>query len=601
MSGSPSDVVRKAWSDIALDSRLVEAIKKLKWKAPTPVQSACIPLAMKGRDLAIQSQTGTGKTGAFLIPVIQRIITENERACGRRNAQNPVALILLPSEELCKQTVEVANALTRYVKPRIIVNDLTSRVSTANALRLTAAPILVSTAASLGKLCRNGSVTSDDMKPLRCVVIDEADLIMSIAEGSLRAVQSVLPTSAQTILASATLTDGVAQIKGQLLHNPITVSLKPDDGEKEPTGCEGPVGAEDVVLESRVTVRGGAAAAGTLRHYYLVSTDECHHHTLLYALYRLGHIKGKTLVFVNSEDTTYKLHNFLAQLGINALVYDSNLPMNVRVDALRRFQTGKVGTLVCTDGTLESLDRMRGATDGDEETTTSTPRSNSRGKRKSLAAGGDEGGSALHRGIDFSDVSNVILFDGVTNATTSDFSRYTHRVGRAGRGNKDGVAITFLTLHQARKVKQQLRDYLGGTFQSFAPFKQLDRHAASRLQYRVDNVLASITRSSTRRQRVAAVAAELTRSAHLMSHMGDKDSGVLKRILSRSKGDTKCDQTVVDVPEYMRIKGADSAESYRRRVRAPKKHTTAVAKRSAPKRSRDPLGSLTSSLKRRKL
>nr|CCC95097.1 unnamed protein product [Trypanosoma congolense IL3000] len=597
MSASLPNAVCKTWSDMALDDRLVEAVKRLKWSTPTPVQSACIPLALKGRDLMIQSRTGTGKTGAFLIPIIQRIITDSERVGGGRSTKCPLALILLPSEELCKQTVEVANALARYVKPRIIVNDLTLRGPTTG-MRLAAAPIVITTAAALGKLCRSGGVASEELKPLRCVVIDEADLIISIAENSLRLVQSLIPPSTQTILASATLTDGVVHVKGQLLRNPVTISLNPDN--REPPGAPALADSENIVLESRVTVRGAGADGGKLSHYYLVATDECHHHTLLYALYRLGHIQGKTLVFVNSEDTTYKLHSFLEQLGVSALVYDSNLPMNVRIDALHRFQTGAVGTLVCTDGTLECLDQLqeKGNVAGSEVAEATTP--NHKGKRKAISScEGSPGASALHRGIDFSDVRNVILFDGVPSASNAAFSRYTHRVGRAARGNKDGMAITFLTLHQARKVKQPLREYLGGKFSSFAPFKQMDRGSASRLQYRVDNVLASITRSSTRRQRVAAVAAELTRSAYLTSHMSDKDGAVLQRIISRTKGMTKCDKTLTDVPEYMKIKGADSAEEYGRRVRAPKR-PAASEKRLVRKRSRDPLSNLTSLLKRRK-
>ncbi|ESS70409.1 putative ATP-dependent RNA helicase [Trypanosoma cruzi Dm28c] len=213
---------------MALDSRILEAIKRVKWNSPTPVQGACIPLALKGRDLAIQSRTGSGKTGAFVIPILQRVITETEKICNRRTAKNPVALILLPSVELCEQTVEVVTALAKYVRPRVMVDNLTSRGVVTKA-RVAAAPILVTTAALLGKHCRSGTVTAEDLATLRCVVIDEVDFVISIAEGSLRAVQSVLPPSVQTILSSATLTDGVVHIKSQLLHNPVTITLSTDD------------------------------------------------------------------------------------------------------------------------------------------------------------------------------------------------------------------------------------------------------------------------------------------------------------------------------------------------------------------------------------
>ncbi|EKG07320.1 ATP-dependent RNA helicase, putative [Trypanosoma cruzi] len=583
MSGTPSNAICTAWPEMALDSRILEAIKRVKWNSPTPVQGACIPLALKGRDLAIQSRTGSGKTGTFVIPILQRVITETEKICNRRTAKNPVALILLPSVELCEQTVEVVTALAKYVRPRVMVDNLTSRGVVTKA-RVAAAPILVTTAALLGKHCRSGTVTAEDLATLRCVVIDEVDFVISIAEGSLRAVQSVLPPSVQTILSSATLTDGVVHIKSQLLHNPVTITLSTDD-ENEMTPTEG----ENIVVESRITKK-GINSEERLRHYYLVATDECHHHTLLYALYRLGHIKGKTLIFVNEEEKTYKVQSFLAQLGVEALVYDSNLPLNVRVDTLHRFQVGSVGTLVCTDGTLESVDNLQESIPGAEAQ--ATRMHSKKGKRTE-----DRHDGALQRGIDFSDVRNVVLFDGIAHPTTSDFSRYTHRVGRAGRAGKGGMAITLFTVQQAQRVTRHLRRHLGATHDTFEPFKQLRRQEAAKLQYRVDNVLFSITRSSTRRQRISSVAAELTRSAYLKSHMSQKDEAVLQRILSRSKKTAKCDTTLLDVPHYMHIEGADSAEKYRKRVRARTSSKSSSASQQPRTRSRDPLSRVASAVK----
>ncbi|ORC84603.1 ATP-dependent DEAD/H RNA helicase [Trypanosoma theileri] len=594
MTSSPSNVISTTWSELALDSRILEAVKRLHWETPTPVQSACIPLALKGRDLAVQSRTGSGKTAAFLIPILQRIITENEQMCNRRAGRNPAALILLPSVELCEQTVEVASALSKYVKPRIVVDNLTSRGAITKA-RLASAPILIATAALLGKQCRNGTLTAEEFKSLRCVVIDEVDLMMSIAESSVRAVQSILPPSIQTILCSATLTDAVAHIKGQLLHNPVTITLNTgddddDDNDDNNNGKNGSITTpgENLVVEARKIVRGGTADE-KLQHYYLVATDECHHHTLLYSLYRLGHIKGKTLIFLSTEDAMYKLHSFLVQLGVDALVYDSNLPLNVRMDALHRFQIGSANTLVCTDGTLESIDRLQETSIGEGEVTTSTL--NKKGKN---TVSSDH--IALQRGIDFSDVRNVILFDGITVPSTTAFSRYTHRVGRAGRAGKSGMAITLFSLQQAKKVTRPLREYLAKTQDPLQPFKQLQRRESAMLQYRVDNILASITRSSTRRQRIAAVATELTRSAYLNSHMSQKDGDALHRILSRSRKEVKCDSALLDVPHYMHIEKADSADHYRKRVSAKARSASATSRRST-KKTRDPLSSVASAVK----
>ncbi|CCW66090.1 unnamed protein product [Phytomonas sp. Hart1] len=583
------------WDSMALDARILEAIKDLKWNAPTAVQGACIPLALKGKDVSIQSRTGTGKTGAFVIPIIQRIVAQREQKAVKKRAIGPVALIIVPSLELCEQAVEVIMFLVKYVKPRIVVENLASG-STPTTARILSAHILVSTAALLARLSRTSGLTVEHFQHLRYLVIDEADMLVSMAEISLRTIQSLLPNSLQVILSSATLNEGVASIKGQLLHNPTNIVLTTEAvNSTEKTYTNGPI------VESRIILKD--LQRKLLRQYYLVATDECHRHTLLFALYRMALIKGKTLIFVEEDEDTYRLQSFLEQLGVATLVYDAALPVNVRLDTLRKFQIGsKVSTLVCTDSTLESAEKLQMSLDGvgdDENAAASEVEPRTRRKRRQRSAGSRLGNgeasadipSALHRGIDFAHVRNVILFDGVNALSPISLLRYTHRIGRAARGGEEGLSITFFTVPQAKKYIHPLRDYCKSKGSNVEPFRQIQRSEAAKLQYRVDSVLANTTRTSTRKLRVATVAAELSRSSYLANHLCQKDTEALQRVVNRCAKKVKIERDLLAVPDYMALSSVDEVSDYTKRVRADQTRAT-IFKKAIRKRNVDPLKSV---------
>ncbi|KPI88912.1 putative ATP-dependent RNA helicase [Leptomonas seymouri] len=590
--------VHLEWSELPLDTRILEALKDLGWTKPTAVQSACVPLALKGKDISIQSRTGSGKTGAFVIPAVQRLITEREHRGVKHAPSNPAVLILVPSVELCEQTVEAANEIAKYVQPRLAVDNLTSGGS-VTASRVQSAHIVVSTAALLAKVCSQGAITAEVLQHVRFFVLDEADVVASMAERSLRTVQSLLPPNMQVILASATLTKGVAAMKGQLLRHPVNVILSSDDVQdelpsKKAGGAAATAAQSGPVVESRIIVKDPLKT--TLHQYYLVATDECHSHSLLFGLYRMALIKGKTLIFVNDDEQTYRLQNFLEQLGVATLAYDANLPINVRLDTLKRFQSGAVSTLVCTDGTLESAMQLQMSLEeshkGAEAATEITKKSASRRRSRQ----NDEAPSALHRGIDFAHVRNVILFDGVEATDPIALSRYTHRIGRAGRAGEEGMSITIFTVPQARKYLLPLREYCAGRGEVIGPFRQMQRAAVAKLQYRVDSVLGNITRTSTRKMRVASVAAELSRSSYLTSHLSQKDTDALQRVMRRSSKKVKVERNILDVPEYMNLTTIDGAGEYRKRVRASQTQSS-LLRRAAKKATADPLKAVVSKLR----
>lgn len=592
------DSLPESWADMRLDSRIVEALKDLKWKAPTSIQRACIPHALRGNDMSLQSRTGSGKTGAFVIPMVQRLLLDVERSKKGSMRKKPTGLVLVPSVELCEQTMEASLAICKYVNPRVVIENLCTKGS-VNDARILAADIVVSTAALLAKHIRSGQVTEASFANLRMVVIDEADMMVSIAEKSLRAVQSLLPTTVQGILCSATLTEGVASIKGQLLHSPVNIVLTNDDTDVAPTKGKKrereAATAEEPIVESHITLKDNTKK--TLKQYYLVATDECHKHTLIFALYRLKLIEGKTIVFMDDEEDTYRLEHFLQQLGVSCVVYDVTLPTNVRLDILRRFQKGEVATLICTDNTLESAERMQLTIDEDVEKEEDIGDDANQGKKKSRKEGVTPN-SALHRGVDFNKVRNVIIFDGMDSPSAINYAKYTHRVGRTGRAGEVGNSIILLSMPQTHKVLGALREHIKDKGDHLRPFKQLDRTEASKLQYRVDTVLANVTRTATRKLRVATVASELARSSFLSTHLSQKDTEALEKIVKRSARTVKCDKNVLHVPSYMAIK-TDDAKTYANRVNLTERKEQAFAA-VTKKKYADPLKAVVAKVRQTK-
>lgn len=583
--------VAETWDDMRLDSRLVEAIKALKWKKPTLVQRACIPEALRGRDVSVQARTGTGKTGAFMVPIIQRLLNERELSAKSSGAaQRPCAVVFVPSLELAQQTAESATSLCKYVKPRIVVEDAckTGRITDAS---MQGADIVVTTATAMAKSIKAGQVTAAAFASLRMVVIDEADWLIDIASIAMQSVQSMLaPLTLQVIMVSATLSEGVASMKGHLLHNPTNITLTTEDVNADGQIVGGkrrdreeksdvPIDESNPIIESRVSIKD--TEAQTLKQHYLVASEECHEHTLLYGLYRLKLISGKTLIFVDDEEKSYEIQNFLEQLGVTSAVYDTSLPVNIRIDVLRKFQTGEIATMLCTDSTLERAGADLSAVESE-----SKPKK----ARKERRAGAEQEMSALHRGIDFTNVTNIIIFDGIDYPSALNFNKYTHRVGRAGRAGEAGHSILILRVPQAQKVLAPLKAYLQSSRNEvIKPFKKMDRTQAAKMQYRVDTVLANVTRTASRRIRVANVASELARSNYLSSHMTEKDTDALKKIVNGSKRHVRTDKSLLELPKYMDMK-ADTAKSFMERVNTTSKARKDQQFREATKKvAADPL------------
>lgn len=539
-----TDSLARQWDELKLAPVLREAITGLKWAAPTDVQSAAIPAVLSGKDVAVQAGTGSGKTGAYAVPLAQRVLIDRQhraKAAGQARKLTPcVALVLVPSVELAGQTVAVLSGVCKYVKPHVSIVNICDRPGGAEPITAaTAVDVLVSTPAALAKLLRGGAVDAAVLAGLRMCVIDEADMLVSTT--SLAILQQAFPANLQVLLLSATLTDGVLAVQRRLLRNPVSISVKQDDAADGDDADAAVAGDGKPGAETRFR-----PGHGTLKHRYLVATDEAHHYTLLYSLFRFDLLKGKTLIFVEEEETTYKVQHFLEQLGVACVVYDAKLPANVRVETLRTFDKNDRGVLVCTDGTLEEAERTR-------------PSANQRKKSRAQAdeedGEGEEQGhaTALHRGIDFRNVGSVLCFDGLQGHSVSQLTRYVHRAGRTARAGKDGMALCVFTVAQCRAVAPALREHLKPRGEALRAFKDLDRGQAAKLQYRVDTALTNVTRNATRKLRVATVASELSRSQALRSQLAPEDTAALSKVVQRVQHKVKADATLMAVPDYMSL------------------------------------------------
>ncbi|XP_047120315.1 probable ATP-dependent RNA helicase DDX56 isoform X4 [Schistocerca piceifrons] len=267
------------------DLPYLQAIAKQGWEKPTLIQEKAIPLLLEGKDVLIRARTGSGKTGAFAIPAIQKIL--NSKLVAREQAVK--CLILAPSKELCHQIYTNILQLTIKCSREVTCVDISAPVDlSAQQSLLTERPdIVVATPSRALAHLKAGNI--DLKKSLEVLVIDEADLVFSFGyEDELKQIFRFLPRIYQATLASATLSEDVLSLKKLVLHNAVTLKLE----------------------ESEL------APATQLSHYHLAAEEE-DKAAILYALLKLHLIRGKTVIFVNSVDRCYSKRKKDKESGVS--------------------------------------------------------------------------------------------------------------------------------------------------------------------------------------------------------------------------------------------------------------------------------------------
>jgi len=448
--------------EMGLDDRILSAIAKQKWKEPTPIQEKAIPLALSGKDILARARTGSGKTAAFLIPALQKILEDKQAS----QKQTTSTLVLAPTKELCTQIANDLSKLTSSCSREVHCVDISSQVDLdiQRPLLQVSPDIVISTPARL--VAHINAENLDLRYSVKMLIIDEADLIFSFGyQKDMSKILQLIPQIHQSILMSATMSEDVLNLKKLVLHNPVILKLQ----EPQLPGSD------------------------QLIHYYKY-VDQKEKFIILYTLLKLGLITGKTLVFVSSVDRSYKLKLFLEQVGINCCILNGELPLANRCHIVSQFNSGVYDIIIASDERL--LDEKKA----------------DKFVAKDSKKAQDKKESGVSRGVDFQFVSNVVNFD-----IPFDVNGYIHRVGRTARVDNKGTALSLVGLKEQDdwfSIELFIRSMYPNDEELIKPF-QFNMEEVEGFRYRALDVYKSINRNAIKAARLKEIKSQLLNSQKL--------------------------------------------------------------------------------------
>jgi superfamily II DNA/RNA helicase len=347
----PAYVPKHTFHDFGLEKELVAAIDAMNITHPSPIQDQIIPHILDGKDVVGLAQTGTGKTAAFLVPIINKTLKERSR----------LTLILAPTRELAIQVEQELRKLTPRmgIYSTTCVGGMNIRPQIMGLKRKN--HFIIGTPGRVQDLMDRGHI-----KPgtITTVVLDEADRMLDM--GFIHDMKSILkdvPDDHETLFFSATMSKSIEGLIGEFMRNPVTVSVRKKDITNSIT--------QDVV-------------------FY-----EPHHKFDLLATLLGKPEFERVIIFGAMKHSVEKLSQELVKVGLKADAIHGNKNHGQRQRSLTNFKTGRVNILVATD----------------------------------VAA----------RGIHVDNVSHVINYD-----LPNTYEDYVHRIGRTGRADKLGTALTFV-------------------------------------------------------------------------------------------------------------------------------------------------------------
>jgi ATP-dependent RNA helicase RhlE len=307
------------FASLGLAGQLLAALEAQKFTTPTPIQAKAIPPALAGRDVLGLAQTGTGKTAAFALPILQRLAATPARPAPRM----PRALVLAPTRELAIQIGDAFGDFGRGLglRPVTVFGGVGVEPQARALTRGT--PILVATPGRLLDLIGQNKVS---LAAVEIFVLDEADRMLDM--GFIRDVRKIVgmvPAKRQTMLFSATLPDAVTDLAGSLLRDPQRVEVAPPATTVER-------------VEQRVL--------------FVERQDK---RALLKALLASPAVK-RAIVFTRTKHGANRVADFLADAGIASEAIHGNKSQNARQRALEGFRDGRVRALVATDIAARGID-----------------------------------------------------------------------------------------------------------------------------------------------------------------------------------------------------------------------------------------------------
>jgi ATP-dependent RNA helicase RhlE len=314
---------------LGLAADYLRAVADEGYTEPTPVQEQAVPLVLAGRDVLAAAQTGTGKTAAFVLPILQRLSERDPdigvaRSIHARPVRRPVrALVLTPTRELALQVEASVRTYGRYRPTRsAAIYGGVGFDPQASALRR-GAPIVVATP---GRLLDHVSQHTIDLSRVEILVLDEADRMLDMGFiRDIRRVLALLPARRQSLLFSATFSDDIRELARGLLVNPATVDVAPRN------------------------------TAAELVDQVVIPVDRDRKRQLLTHLVGSGRI-SQALVFTRTKHGANRLADQLGRDGIPATAIHGNKTQAQRIRALDDFKAGRVGILVATDIAARGID-----------------------------------------------------------------------------------------------------------------------------------------------------------------------------------------------------------------------------------------------------
>nr|HAD53475.1 DEAD/DEAH box helicase [Algoriphagus sp.] len=355
-----------------LNKQLLNAVAEAGYTSPTAIQEKAIPLALAGHDVLGIAQTGTGKTAAYVLPILMKV----------KYAQGnlPRALILAPTRELVMQIEEVCHQLATYTDLRIV--SLYGGIGPKTQIEQIQAgvDIVISTPGRFLDLYKKGVMIT---KELKTMVLDEADKMMDMGfMPQIRSILEVIPVKRQNLLFSATFAPRVDRLAAEFLEFPERVEIRP----------------------SATT----AETIGQVKYYVPNIRTKIY---LLEYLLDSESVK-RAIIFTRSRKNAEEVFNFLNKNEFGEIrVIHANKGQNTRINSMDEFKSGNVRILVATD--------------------------------------------VASRGLDVTMGSHVINFD-----VPLIYEDYVHRIGRTGRAEKEGKAITFINPAEAwhfEKIEELIR------------------------------------------------------------------------------------------------------------------------------------------------
>ncbi|KAK1275228.1 DEAD-box ATP-dependent RNA helicase 16 [Acorus gramineus] len=483
------DDEERTFEELGVDPRLIRALTKKSISKPTPIQDKAIPLILEGKDLVARAKTGSGKTYAYLLPLLQKLFSAEKDQPGRRRPAAPPAIVLVPTRELCHQVHSEASSLIEYCRVQLKVVQLTSGMSNSELSTAMEGPpdVLVSTPACISMcLSRELLRPAALQESLSFLVLDEADLLLSYGyEDDLKALIPHVPRHCQCLLMSATSSSDIEKLKKLVLHNPVILTLAEAGNVK------------DELIPKNVQ-----------QFWISCSNNDKLLHIL--ALLKLELVQKKVLIFVNTIDMGFKLKLFLEQFGIKSAVLNAELPQNSRLHILEEFNAGLFDYLIASDDS-QIKDR--------EQTIGENHKKSGKSKKKKL-----DTEFGVVRGIDFKHVFTVINFD-----MPKSSAGYVHRIGRTGRAHNTGASVSIVSPDET-EVFEAIKSMLGDDEKSpkfIAPFPLLTKNAVESLRYRAEDVGKSVTKIAVRESRAQDLRNEILNSEKLKSHFQEnpKDLG----------------------------------------------------------------------------